>query len=80
MPDSLDIATQSMISPGGSSERLLVANGLSGMTILDASDIRQPPLARHSADEAEAAMRVHLSEILTSLPRLAQAHPELFTD
>ena len=37
-------------------------------------------IARHSADEAEAAMRVHLSEILTSLPRLAQAHPELFTD
>lgn len=37
-------------------------------------------LARHSADDAEAAMRVHLSEILTSLPRLAQAHPELFTD
>ncbi|MEO8756727.1 MAG: GntR family transcriptional regulator [Devosia sp.] len=37
-------------------------------------------IARHSADEAESAMRVHLSEILTSLPRLAQAHPELFAD
>jgi DNA-binding GntR family transcriptional regulator len=37
-------------------------------------------LARHSADEAEAAMRGHLSEILTSLPRLAQAHPDLFAD
>lgn len=37
-------------------------------------------VARHSADEAERAMRAHLSEILTSLPRLAQTHPELFTD
>ena len=37
-------------------------------------------LGRHSPDDAEAAMRAHLSEILTSLPRLAQAHPDLFTD
>ena len=37
-------------------------------------------VARHAPDEAEAAMRTHLSEILLSLPRLAQAHPELFTD
>ncbi len=37
-------------------------------------------VARHAPDEAEAAMRTHLSEILVSLPRLAQAHPELFSD
>jgi DNA-binding GntR family transcriptional regulator len=37
-------------------------------------------LARHSADDAEAAMRAHLSEIMMSLPRIAQAHPELFAD
>ena len=37
-------------------------------------------LGRHAPDDAEAAMRAHLSEILTSLPRLAQAHPELFSD
>ncbi|MHB1110957.1 MAG: GntR family transcriptional regulator [Devosia sp.] len=37
-------------------------------------------LGRHSPDDAETAMRAHLSEILTSLPRLAQAHPELFSD
>lgn len=37
-------------------------------------------IARHAPDEAEAAIRAHLSEILTSLPRLAQAHPELFAD
>lgn len=37
-------------------------------------------IERHAPDEAEAAMRTHLSEILLSLPRLAQAHPELFTD
>jgi DNA-binding GntR family transcriptional regulator len=37
-------------------------------------------LGRHSADDAEAATRAHLGEILTSLPRLAQAHPDLFTD
>jgi DNA-binding GntR family transcriptional regulator len=37
-------------------------------------------IARHAPDEAEAAMRAHLNEILLSLPRLAQAHPELFSD
>jgi DNA-binding GntR family transcriptional regulator len=37
-------------------------------------------LGRHSPDDAEGATRAHLGEILTSLPRLAQAHPELFTD
>ena len=37
-------------------------------------------IARHAPDDAEAAMRTHLSEILLSLPRLAQAHPELFAD
>jgi len=37
-------------------------------------------IARHAPDEAEAAMRTHLSEILFSLPRLAQAHPDLFSD
>jgi DNA-binding GntR family transcriptional regulator len=37
-------------------------------------------LARHSPDDAEAAMRAHLSEIMMSLPRIAQAHPELFSD
>jgi GntR family transcriptional regulator, rspAB operon transcriptional repressor len=37
-------------------------------------------LARHSADDAEAAMRAHLGEIMMSLPRIAQAHPELFSD
>jgi GntR family transcriptional regulator, rspAB operon transcriptional repressor len=37
-------------------------------------------LARHSPDDAEAAVRAHLGEILVSLPRLAQANPELFSD
>ena len=37
-------------------------------------------VTRHAPDDAEAAMRAHLSEILTSLPRIAQAHPELFID
>lgn len=37
-------------------------------------------IARHAPDDAEAAMRAHLSEILTSLPRLAQAFPELFSN
>jgi GntR family transcriptional regulator, rspAB operon transcriptional repressor len=31
-------------------------------------------------DAAEAGMRRHLGEILRSLPRIAAAHPELFTD
>jgi DNA-binding GntR family transcriptional regulator len=37
-------------------------------------------IERHSPDDAEAAMRAHLAEILMSLPRLAQAHPDLFAD
>jgi GntR family transcriptional regulator, rspAB operon transcriptional repressor len=37
-------------------------------------------IASHSPEAAEAAMRAHLGEILTSLPRLAAAHPELFAD
>lgn len=31
-------------------------------------------------DAAEAAMRVHLGEMLTSLPELAARHPDLFTE
>ena len=37
-------------------------------------------VARHSPEDAEAAMRAHLGEIMMSLPRIAQAHPDLFTD
>lgn len=36
-------------------------------------------VARRAPDEAEQAMRTHLSEILMALPRLAKAYPELFT-
>lgn len=36
-------------------------------------------ISRHSPDEAEAAIRAHLSEILMSLPKLANSFPELFT-
>lgn len=39
--------------------------------IADAVEARDP-------DRAEAAMRVHLGEILRSLPRIAAAHPDLF--
>jgi DNA-binding GntR family transcriptional regulator len=31
-----------------------------------------------NADEAEAAIRTHLREILASLPRIAEAHPDYF--
>lgn len=37
-------------------------------------------IERRSAEGAEGAMRAHLGEILTSLPRLAAEHPELFAD
>jgi DNA-binding GntR family transcriptional regulator len=37
-------------------------------------------IGRRAPDSAEAAMRALLSEILNSLPLLAQAHPELFSD
>ena len=36
-------------------------------------------VAARDPDAAEAAMRRHLGEILNSLPKLAEAHPELFT-
>jgi DNA-binding GntR family transcriptional regulator len=36
-------------------------------------------LVARAPDEAAEAMRRHLSEILRSLPRLADKHPELFT-
>src|SRR5690606_10421242 len=36
-------------------------------------------LFAHDADRAEAAMKAHLREILTSLPVLAEQHAELFT-
>lgn len=41
--------------------------------IADAIEERDP-------DRAETAMRLHLEEILQSLPRIAAAHPDLFTD
>jgi GntR family transcriptional regulator, rspAB operon transcriptional repressor len=37
-------------------------------------------IAAGDADAAEAAMRTHLAEILDSLPRLAAANPDQFTD
>ena len=36
-------------------------------------------VAARDPDAAEAAMRRHLGEILKSLPKLAAAHPDLFT-
>lgn len=41
--------------------------------IIDAIEKRSP-------DAAEAAVRAHMAEILISLPRLAGAHPELFSE
>jgi DNA-binding GntR family transcriptional regulator len=41
--------------------------------IVDAIEAKSP-------EAAEAAMHTHLGEILTSLPRLAAQHPELFVD
>ncbi len=37
-------------------------------------------LSVRNADAAEEAMRLHLSEMLTSLPLLAKRHSDLFTD
>ena len=36
-------------------------------------------IARGSADEAERAVRAHLRQMLTELPRIAENHPEYFT-
>lgn len=37
-------------------------------------------IADNSPDEAEAAMRLHLSEILKSLPHIVETHGDMFTD
>ncbi len=37
-------------------------------------------IAARSPEQADAAIRAHMSEILISLPQLAAAHPELFSD
>lgn len=37
-------------------------------------------IADNRPDEAEAAMRQHLAEILTSLPKIAADHPDMFVD
>lgn len=37
-------------------------------------------ISRHAPDEAEQAMRQHLSEILFSLPKLAAKHPAYFVE
>jgi DNA-binding GntR family transcriptional regulator len=37
-------------------------------------------IEKRSPDAAEAAVRAHMAEILISLPRLAGAHPELFSE
>lgn len=37
-------------------------------------------IAAGDADAAEKAMREHMSEILVSLPKIAQAHPDMFHD
>ncbi|MCB9966193.1 MAG: GntR family transcriptional regulator [Geminicoccaceae bacterium] len=42
-------------------------------TITDAIEAGDP-------DAAERAMRTHLGELLKSLPRIAEAHPDLFVD
>ena len=36
-------------------------------------------IRRHDADAAEAGIREHLREILTSLPKVAAAHSDWFT-
>jgi DNA-binding GntR family transcriptional regulator len=47
--------------------------------IIDQHAAIQRGLVARAPDEAAEAMRRHLSEILRSLPRLADKHPELFT-
>ena len=37
-------------------------------------------IEKHAPDEAEAAVRAHMAEILISLPKLVAAHPELFSE
>lgn len=51
------------------SEKLIAQHS----AIVDAIEARSP-------ERAEASIRAHMAEILTSLPRLAGEHPDLFSD
>jgi len=46
--------------------------------LIDQHEVIVDAIAAHDPAKAEAAMRTHLSEILTSLPELAQRFPDLF--
>lgn len=46
--------------------------------LIDQHEAIVDAIAAHDPGQAEAAMRTHLSEILTSLPELAQRFPDLF--
>ncbi len=49
-------------------------------TIIEQHERVVTAIGRHAPDEAEQAMRQHLSEILLSLPKVAARHPAFFAD
>ena len=49
-------------------------------TIIDQHEKIVSAIIVKSADAAEKAMELHLSEILHSLPKLAELHPAYFAD
>lgn len=49
-------------------------------TLIDQHQAIVDAIAAGEPERAEQAMRLHLGEILKSLPKIAAAHPELFTD
>jgi DNA-binding GntR family transcriptional regulator len=48
-------------------------------TLIEQHAVIAESIRRRDPDAAEAALRQHLSEILTSLPKLAEAHADWFT-
>ena len=59
---------------------LSIADATPFETIIAQHEAIVDGIERRSPKDAEAAVRAHMAEILISLPKLAGAHPELFTE
>lgn len=59
---------------------LSIADATPFETIIAQHEAIVDGIERRSPKDAEAAVRAHMAEILISLPKLAGAHPELFSE
>lgn len=78
-----DYATKVVESARAQTDRvrfLSLPQATSLAVLIDQHQAIVDALAAGNPDSAEAAMRLHLREILSALPQLAQQHPDLFED